>query len=172
MTSPKGCLRSISSTVKRLARRGDIDAIRAYARSDTFLAAFNELAPERRRSAMRAFAEAEALCEAKAPLPLATPRRIDAKRVEKVNWSDPLMVDKLPAAYARSAGDDEKAAGILGVTIGSARLARRRHLGVRAGGHRQKALASLRDGSPPRFRQRHVLCGGFPGHPRQPDACG
>jgi hypothetical protein len=38
------------------------------------------------------------------------------------------MVDELADAYARSGGDDEKAARILGVTLGSARLAKRRYL--------------------------------------------
>jgi hypothetical protein len=46
---------------------------------------------------MGAFAKAETLCEAKAPRPLAAPKRIGAKRPEKVNWSDPAMVDKLAA---------------------------------------------------------------------------
>src|SRR5262245_50374837 len=128
MSSPIGCLRSISSVLKRLARRGDVDGLRAYVRSDAFLAAFKGLAPERRRSAMRAFANAETLCEAKASRPLVAPKRIDAKRVEKVNWSDPVMLDKLADAYAQGGGDDEKAARILGITLGSARLARRRHL--------------------------------------------
>ena len=50
---------------------------------DGLLLAFNGLYPERRRSAMRAFAKATALCEAKAPLPLATPKRIDAKRAHQ-----------------------------------------------------------------------------------------
>jgi hypothetical protein len=42
-------------------------------------------------------------------------------------------------AYARAAGDDEKAARILGVTVGSARLAKRRHLDAPDIDHRQKA---------------------------------
>jgi len=92
---------------------------------------------------MRAFAEAEALCEAKAYQPLAVPKRIDAKRVEKVNWSDPIMVAKLADAYAQGRGDDEKAARIFGVTLGSARLAKRRHLD----GYRQKPVATRKDGN-------------------------
>jgi hypothetical protein len=74
---------------------------------------------------------------------LAAPKRIDAKRVEKVNWSDPIMVTKLADAYAQGGGDDEKAARILGVTLGSARLAKRRHLD----GYRHKPVASRRDGN-------------------------
>jgi len=92
---------------------------------------------------MRAFAKAEALCEAKASQPLAVPKSIDAKLVEKVNWSDPAMRAKLEDAYAVADRDHEKAARILGVTLGSARLAKRRHLD----GHRQKAVASRRDGN-------------------------
>jgi hypothetical protein len=141
--SPIGCLRSISSTLKRLARKGDVEGLRAYVSTDTFLAAFNGLAPERRRSAMRAFAKAEALCEAKAYQPLAVPKRIDAKRVEKVDWGDQGMRERLAAAYVRAGGNDEKAARILGVTLGSARLAKRRHLD----GYRQKPVASRRDGN-------------------------
>ena len=116
---------------------------RAYLRSETFLVAFNGLDPERRSSAMRTYVKAEALCEAKARLPLVKPKRIDAKRVDKVDWSDPVMVDKLADAYARSGGDDEKAARILGVTPGSARLAKKRHLGAVATGLRQNAAGAL-----------------------------
>jgi len=77
---------------------------------------------------MIAFARAEALCEAKAPQPLAMAKRIDAKRAEKVSWNNPAMRAKLAAAYADAGDDDEKAARTLGVSPGSARLARRRHL--------------------------------------------
>jgi hypothetical protein len=124
----------------RLARNGDVEAFRTYVRSAAFLAAFDGLDPERRSSAMRTYVKAERLCEAKARLPLVKPKRIDAKRVDKVDWSDPVMVDKLADAYARSGGDDEKAARILGVTLGSARLARRRHLGRTRSSRRQNAV--------------------------------
>jgi hypothetical protein len=129
MTAPRGCLQSISTSLKRLARNGDVERFRAYVRSADFLNSFNGLDPDRRSSAMRTYVKAETLCEAKAPLPLVKPKRIDAKRVDKVDWSDPVMVDKLEDAYGRSGGDHERAARILGVTVGSARLAKRRHLG-------------------------------------------
>ena len=138
MTTARGSLKTISTALMRLARRGDVEAFRAYVRSDAFLAAFNGLDPERRRSAMRAFARAEILCEAKTPLPLAGPRRIDARRVEKVNWSN-QMVAKLSDAYAQAQGDHEKAARILGITPGSARLAKGRHLRAGPSNHRPKA---------------------------------
>jgi hypothetical protein len=126
----------------RLARRGNVEQFRAYIASDAFLLAFNGLDPERRRSAMRAFAKAETLCEERAPHPLATPKGIDVARAEKVRWNDPVMVANLADAYARAGGDDEKAARILGVTVGSARLARRRHLDAGAEtSHRQNAVA-------------------------------
>ena len=128
MPTPRGCLKSISTALQRLARSGDVEGFRAYVRSDAFLNAFAGLDPDRRQSAMRAYAKAEALCEAKARHPLLKPKGIDAKRAEKVNWSDPVMRTKLADAYARVGGDDEKAARILGVTIGSARLAKKRHL--------------------------------------------
>ena len=38
------------------------------------------------------------------------------------------MRAKLANAYVRAGGDDEKAARILGVTVGSARLAKKRYL--------------------------------------------
>ena len=129
MPTPRGCLKSISTMFKRLSRNGDVDGFRAYVSSDSFLKAFTGLDPGRRQSAMRAFARAEAMCEAKARHPLVKPQRIDAKRAEKVDWSDPQMRSKLEDAYARVGGNDERAARILGVTIGSARLAKRRHLG-------------------------------------------
>ena len=47
----------------------------------------------------------------------------------------PLM----PNAYVQAGGDDEKAARILGVTVGSVRLAKRRHLDAQKIDHRQKA---------------------------------
>ena len=132
MTTPKGCLKSMTTALKRFARNGDVERFRAYVRSDAFLAAFNGLDPERRQSAMRASASAEALCEANAPNRLVKPKPIDAKRTQKVSWGDPVMRAKLANAYARAGGDDEMAARILGVTVGSARLAKRRHLGVAA----------------------------------------
>ena len=57
MSTPRGCLKSITTSLKRLARTGDVDALRAYVRSAAFLAAFNGLDPERRQSAMRAYAK-------------------------------------------------------------------------------------------------------------------
>ena len=47
-----------------------------------------------------------------------------AKRAQKTSWDDPVMRAKLANAYVRAGGDDEKAARILGVTVGSARLAK------------------------------------------------
>ena len=139
MTTPRGCLRVITTVLKRLARNGDVERFRAYVRSGAFLAAFNGLDPERRQSTMRSYAKAETLCEAMARRPLVKPKPIDAKRVQKVSWGDPVMRAKLANAYARAGGDDEKAARILGVTVGSARLAKRRHLGAAATNHCEKA---------------------------------
>ena len=118
----------LTGKLMRLARNGDVEGIRAYVRSDAFLAAFVGLNPGHRQTAMRCHFRAEALCEAKAPRPLIKPRPIDARRAQKVSWSDPGMRTRLAEAYARARGDDEKAARILGVSLGSARLAKRRHL--------------------------------------------
>jgi hypothetical protein len=112
----------------RLARIGDVEGFRAYVRSDSFLADFSGLDPGRRHSVMRSYAKAEALCEAKATHPLVRPMPIDAKRAQKSNWSDLTMRAKLAGAYDIAGGDDERAARILGVSLGSARLAKRRHL--------------------------------------------
>jgi hypothetical protein len=139
MATPKGCLKSMTTALKRLARNGDVERFRAYVRSEAFLANFNGLDPERRQSAMRASVGAETLCEARSPHRLVRPKPIDAKRVQKVSWGDPVMLAKLANAYVRGGGDDEKAARILGVTVGSARLAKRRHLGVAATDDRRKA---------------------------------
>jgi hypothetical protein len=138
MSTPRGCLKSITTTLKRLARNGDVERFRAYVCSEAFLAAFNGLDPKRRLSALRASASSETLCEANAPHRLVKPKPIDAKRAQKVSWGDPVMRAKLANAYARAGGDDEKAARILGVTVGSARLAKRRHLGVAATDHCRK----------------------------------
>ena len=134
-----GCLKSITAAFRRLARAGDVEGLRAYLRSDAFLHAFNGLDPERRESVMRAHAAAEAMCEARAPHRLVEPKPIHAKRAQKASWSDPVMLAKLANAYVRAGGDDEKAARILGVTVGSARLAKRRHLDAPATDHRRKA---------------------------------
>jgi hypothetical protein len=112
----------------RLARHGDVEGFRAYVRSDAFLAAFSGLHPGRRQSAMRCYGKAEALCEAKARHPLVQPRSIDAKRAHKADWSDPVMRAKLAAACAAAGADDERAARMLRVSLGSLRQARKRHL--------------------------------------------
>jgi hypothetical protein len=137
MANPKGCLRAITATLMRLAKNGDVDGFSRYIRGDAFLHAFNGLDPGRRQSVMRSYPKAEALLEAKARHPLATPKRIDAKRAEKISWAHPTMTTKLAAAYAAAEDDDEKAARLLGVSPGSARLAKRRHLVRPEASHRR-----------------------------------
>jgi hypothetical protein len=132
MPTPRGCLQVITTALKRLARNGDVEGFRAYVRSNSFLADFAGLEPERRQSALRAYARAETLCEAKAPHRLIRPKRIDARRVQKASWSDPARRAKLAEAYAVAGGDHEKAARILGVSPGSARLAKKRYLDANA----------------------------------------
>ena len=127
--SPRGYLQSITATLMRLARKGDIERFCAYVQSDVFLNAFSGLHPKRRSSVMRSFVKAETLCEAKERRPLPKPKRIDARRAGKVAWGGPAMLAKLVRAYAQAEGDDERAARILGVTLGSARTAKKRHLG-------------------------------------------
>ena len=139
MTTPRGCLKSITTAFKRLARNGDVEGLRTYLRSDAFSATFSGLDPERWQSAMRSYAKAEALCEANAPYRLAKPKPIHAKHAQKASWGNPVMRAKLANAYVRARGDDEKAARILGVSVGSARLAKKRYLGAPATCPRQNA---------------------------------
>jgi hypothetical protein len=135
-----GFLKSLTGTLMRLARKGDVEAFRAYVRSDAFLADLIGIDPDRRQSALRCHARAEALCEAKARHPLVKPRPIDASRAHKVDWkNDAGMRAKLTDAYARAGGNDEKAARILGVSLGSARLAKKRHLPAAATDLHEKA---------------------------------
>jgi len=128
MTTGRGCLRVLTGKLMRLARRGDVEGFRTFLRSDAFLEAFIGLDPGRRQSVMRCYANAEALCESNAPRPLVKPATIDATRARKADWGDPGMRARLADAYARAGGDDEMAARILGVSLGSARLAKKRHL--------------------------------------------
>src|SRR5262245_54001386 len=110
MSSPRGHLSAISTTVKRFARHGDVAGIRAYIRGDAFLRAFNGLDPERRHSAMLVYAKAHAVCEAKARLPLATPIALNARTTGKLaNWLNPAMRAKLARAYARTRDHEEAA---------------------------------------------------------------
>ena len=61
-------------------------------------------------------------------------------RAQRVAWGDnTAMRARLANAYVRAGGDNEKASRILGVTVGSARMAKRRHLGAPEIDHRQKA---------------------------------
>ena len=128
MRTPRGCLRRLTAKMMRLARDGDAEGLRTYVASDAFLVDFTGLDPSRRQSAMRCHARAEALCERKARHPLVQPGPIDAKRSQKVNWRDPVMRANLVAACAAAGGDDERAARLLHVTLGSVRLAKKRHL--------------------------------------------
>lgn len=138
-TTPIRRLQSLTMAFKRLASRGDIEGLRAYPRSEAFLRAFNGLDPNRRESAMRSYAKAEANCEAKTSHPLVKPGPIDARRAQKANWSNAAKLARVAEAYAVAGGDDEKAARILGVSLGSARLAKKRHLDASTVGRCPKA---------------------------------
>ena len=129
----------LTGKLMRLARNGDVEGIRAYVRSDAFLAAFGGLDPGHRQTAMRCHFRAEALSEANARHPLVQPNPIDAKRTQKVNWRGPAMRAKLAAAYAAAGGDDERAARMLRVSLGSARLAKKWHLDSATIGPRKEA---------------------------------
>jgi hypothetical protein len=108
MATPTGLPQVNHDRPKRLARIGDVEGF------DVFLAAFSGLDPERRQSAMRAYARAETLCEANAPYRLIKPKPIDAKRAQKTSWSDPVTLAKLADAFVRAGGDNEKLPASLG----------------------------------------------------------
>ena len=72
--------------------------------------------------------KAEALCEARARWALVQPAPIGTRRAQKGSWTRPEERARLAAAYDQAGGSDEKAARILRVTPGSARLARKRYL--------------------------------------------
>jgi hypothetical protein len=77
---------------------------------------------------MLVYADAVAECEAKTRLPLSAPVALNARAsVKLANWHDKGMRQKLADAYAK-AKDHEGAARLLGVTVGAARLAKRRYL--------------------------------------------
>jgi hypothetical protein len=128
MRNSKGDLSSISKTLKRYARHGDIAGLRTYGASEAFLEAFVGLEPKCRLTVMAGYVEARAICEAKANLPLAAPIALNARASAKLaNWRDRAMQTRLAEAYAGTQ-DHEGAARILGVTLGAARLAKRRYL--------------------------------------------
>ena len=93
-----GSLLNLEAAFMGFARRGNVDGLRAYLRSEAFMAAINGLDPRRRRSAMHSYAAAEALCEAKAPLRHVKPKPIHAKRAQKTSWGNPIMRAKLADA--------------------------------------------------------------------------
>lgn len=128
--TPKGHLNVLTRTLRRHARYGDVAGFRAFVGSDEFVRLFVGAAqnPIYRRPAMLVYAEAEALCEAKARMPLGKPRSVaDGVRSQHANWRDPAMQAKL-----RAATSDEMAARMCGVTVKAALLARRRYLGAAA----------------------------------------
>src|SRR5262245_5962149 len=99
----KGHLSAISTTLRRLARYGDVVGIRAYIRGETVICHFCSFDSERRHSAMLVYADALVQCEAKSRLPLATPVALNAcKRAKLANWGDPARLEKLANAYARA----------------------------------------------------------------------
>ena len=92
MVNPRGDLSSISRTLKRYARRGDVAGLRIYVANEAFLAAFNGLEPKRRQNVMLAYVEAHALREANTKLPIAAPVALNARARQKLaNWRDPDM---------------------------------------------------------------------------------
>ena len=155
----------LTGKLMRLARNGD-EGIRAYVRSDAFLAAFGGRDPGHRQTAMRCHFRAEALGEAKARHPIVQQRPIDAKRTQKVNWRDPAMRTKLAAAYAAAGGDDERAARVAPGESGVAAVSKEAALGCcnhwssqesPIAGHRWPSAL----GGPTSNGQRHGLRGGF-----------
>jgi hypothetical protein len=121
--TPKGHLQSVTAALARFARNGDVEAFRTYLRSETFLNSFQLVFCARLAWMGPGLANG-----------LAPERRQSVMRAH-------AKAEALCESKARHplGGDDEKAARILRVSPGSARLAKRRHLDVAGIGHRQNA---------------------------------
>jgi hypothetical protein len=137
MTSPRSCLKSITTALKRLAHKGDV-ASEAYVRSHTSggLHRARSGASAERYAVVRGrgsiVRSESALSVGKAHIhPLPSARRRPGAVIQSCapDWPTPTS--------GREAMTRRPLASL--VTVGSARLAKIRHLGAPATDHRQKA---------------------------------
>jgi hypothetical protein len=121
--TPAGYLNRTTRILKRHAQAGDVDAFRAYVRSDEFADAIVGTGTSLRQVLLNRYAAYAALCEASTRYPLPKPQRRPTSR-----WLTDRARAQLAKAYAIAGDDHEKAGRILGCTAGAARLARKRYL--------------------------------------------
>lgn len=121
--TPQGYLNRTTRILKRYAKAGDVDAFRAYIRSDEFAGAIVEVGPILRQTLLRVYSEYAARCEGNTAYPLQKPQRSNKSR-----WGTDAGRAELAKAYAAAGTDHEKAGRILGCTAGAARLAMKRYL--------------------------------------------
>lgn len=121
--TPAGYLNRTTRILKRHATAGDVDAFRAYVRSDDFADAMVGTGTVLRQVLLNRYVEYAKLCEASTRYPLPKPQRRPTSR-----WLTDAARARLAKAYAIAGEDHEKAGRMLGCTAGAARLARKRYL--------------------------------------------
>lgn len=121
--TPAGYLNRTIKVLKRHAMAGDVDAFRAYVRSDDFAEAFVRTGGPLRQTLLTRYMEFAARCEARTKYRLAKPQRRPTSR-----WLTDDARAQLARAYAIAGDDHEKAGRLLGCTSGAARLAKKRYL--------------------------------------------
>lgn len=120
-TTARGALAYIVKAFKRLERKRDYKAFRAYITSAAYRSFLIDLDADGCMTATKALIAAQKACVPRAPL--------KAQWSMRVRWTDD-MVAKLKAAD-RKYGTDEGIARALGIPYDNARRARRRYIGLR-----------------------------------------
>ena len=140
MMSTRRCpaLQALSHRLRVHAKLGPA-AFERYLLTPEFRNRFNSIPQDLWRRAMRAIAEAEALCAKRAPLPPPVKPRADANAGKRGRWQDPAAQAKLRAAYAKAGNDHDIAGRILRITADAARRAKQRYLDAPATLGLQKA---------------------------------
>jgi hypothetical protein len=125
-TTPRALFTSLSANLRRLARDGDVVALRAYVSNPAFRDGLVVLSPRNLETVMTLWGKARASCDAKTPL-------LKASSNKRVRW-DEAMIARFRQAYAK-AKSDEGAARLCGITLNAARMARKRYVDVGATAH-------------------------------------
>lgn len=123
-TSSQSAFISLTRSLDRIARSGDIRALRTFLASDGFIRDFVKLDPEPRQRVLTITSALMGRLKAR----IGPIVRETATKASK--WND-LLVARLRKAEARY-GDDEDIARALGLTIKAAARARLRYIGPRA----------------------------------------
>lgn len=121
--TPAGYLNRTTRVLKRHADAGNVDAFRAFIRSDEFANAMIGVGTGLRQSLLKAYTQYATICEYRTRHQLPKPKRRATSR-----WLTDAARAKLARAYAVAGDDHEKAGRLLGCTAGAARLARKRYL--------------------------------------------